>query len=46
MTSLLLGLWFLLYGLGRFVPIPELSTVLAVLALGIGLLMLIPRLGG
>lgn len=43
MAGVLLAVWFLLYGLGHFVAIPQLGLILGVLALVVGLLMLVGR---
>jgi len=41
--SILMGVWFLLFGLFHFVPVSQGALVLAVLALVVGILILVGR---
>lgn len=40
LSRVLMGLWFLLYGLAHFIPNANLGIVLAVLALVVGIVIL------
>lgn len=39
-TRVLMGLWFILYGVAHFVPAPPMGVVLAVGALVLGILII------
>lgn len=43
MAMIILGVWFLLYGLFALVPFPQSNVVLAVFAIVVGILILIGR---